>query len=101
MFFWFVVKVPVLSNTTVSTFAICSITEASFKYSFSLPKIRNKLPNVNGAANAIAQGQATINTAVNTSNAIEGSVINQYIVDIAAMDRIPIVNRLLILSVND
>src|SRR5690606_37353679 len=100
-FFWLVVRVPVLSKTTISTFAICSITEASFKYNFSLPKMRKRFPKVKGAAKAMAHGQATINTEVNTLNAFEGSKTNQKIVAIKAMERRVTVNRLLILSVMD
>ena len=61
--------VPVLSNTMASTFANCSITIAFFKYIFFLPIIRRTFPKVNGAVKAKAQGQATINTAVNTLKA--------------------------------
>ena len=58
--FLLVVIVPVLSKTMVSTLANCSTTNAFFKYNFRLPKILNTFPNVNGAVNANAQGQATI-----------------------------------------
>src|SRR5690606_31352303 len=84
---------------TVSSFAICSITEASFKYNFSLPKILKTFPKVKGAASAMAHGQATIKTEVKTLNAFEGSTTNQKMVEINAINRSVTVKRLLIASV--
>ena len=62
--------------------------------------MRNKLPNVNGAASAMAQGQAIIKTAVNTLSAFEASKNNQKIVDVNAIVSTQMVKFLLILSVN-
>ncbi len=63
--------------------------------------MRNIFPNVKGAAKAIAQGQATIKTAVNTLNAFEGSTTSQNKVETKAILNTATVNRLLMLSVND
>ena len=75
--FLLVVIVPVLSKTMVSTLANCSTTNAFFKYNFRLPKILNTFPNVNGAVNANAHGQATIKIAVKTLKAVVTSIKNQ------------------------
>ncbi len=50
------------------------MTMAFLRYNFRLPIIRNTLPKVNGAVNANAHGQATINIAVNTLKAVETSI---------------------------
>ena len=65
----------IISNLGNADFVGISV-HSGMSHSFALrlaKKIRNKLPKVNGAANAIAQGQAIIRTAVNTFIALLGS----------------------------
>ena len=57
--------------------------------------MRSKLPYVNGAANAIAQGQAIISTDVNTFIAFVVSIKSQKLVAKKAMLKMAIVNPLL------
>ena len=61
--------------------------------------MRNRLPKVNGAESAIAQGHAIISTAVNTFMALDISVIIQNIVATKAINKIAMVKCLLILFV--
>ena len=61
--------------------------------------MRSILPKVNGAARAIAQGQAIINTAVNTFMALLGSWYSQKVVATKAMVNTAKVKRLPIRSV--
>src|SRR5690606_2239375 len=62
--------VPVLSNTTVSIAAICSMAAVFFIYNLFLSKILSAADKVNGELNANAHGQAIINTAVNAPQAL-------------------------------
>ncbi len=57
--------------------------------------MRKRFPKVKGADNAMAQGQAIINTAVNTFMALLTSVISQNVVETTAMVKIAIVKCLL------
>ena len=57
--------------------------------------MRSIFPNVNGAAKAIAQGQAIIRTAVKTFKALDASTNSQYALAIMAILKIVKVNFLL------
>lgn len=69
--------VPVLSKTIVSTFPILSIPSIFLRNKPFKERIFVAEPNVNGPDKAKAQGHATINTAVNTVKALDGSIKNQ------------------------
>src|SRR5690606_19957755 len=65
--------VPVLSKTTVSIAAICSIADVFLIYSLFLSNMLNAAESVKGELNANAQGQAIIKTAVKAPHAFEES----------------------------
>src|SRR5690606_26515768 len=62
--------VPVLSNTTVSIAAICSIAAVFLMYNLFLSKMLNAAESVKGELKANAHGQAMIRTAVKAPQAL-------------------------------
>src|SRR5690554_4568417 len=95
------VRVPVLSNITVSTKAIFSITAAFLRYSLLLPKTRSVLPKVKGVDMANAQGQAMIKTEVKAFSAMDKSEKLHTTREVKATSRTTSVNHLLVLVAND
>src|SRR5690606_14272278 len=95
------VRVPVLSNITVSTKAIFSMTAAFFRYNLLFPKALSVLPRVKGVDMARAQGQAMINTEVKAFNPMDLSERLQNAKELKAINRTIKVNHLLVLVAND
>src|SRR5690606_8851658 len=95
------VRVPVLSNITVSTMAIFSITAAFLRYSLLLPKALSVLPKVKGVDIANAQGQAMIKTDVKAFSAMDRSEKLHTARDPKAISSTIRVNHLLVLFASD